>query len=71
MIERTKAGIVYSGEDVVSPIGRLVSKLHEDYIDALWDAHFWRKAALGELWEEAQKHHQEDIEYKMEWGNDD
>jgi hypothetical protein len=35
MIERTKAGMVWSGEDIISPIGRLTGELWQDYQDAL------------------------------------
>ena len=55
MIERYECGMIFSGDDVCSPIGRLVGDLWDDYCDALREIEFWRKAALGEFWEEAKK----------------
>ena len=55
MIKRYGIGMLFSGDDIFSPIGRLVGDLWSDYCKALEEIEFWRKAALGEFWEEAKK----------------
>ncbi len=55
MIQRTKAGMIWSGDDLLSPMGRLTTELWDDYCEALQEWQFWRKAALGEFWEEAEE----------------
>ena len=55
MIKRYECGMLFSGDDIFSPIGRLVGDLWSDYSKALEEIEFWRKAALGEFWEEAKK----------------
>jgi hypothetical protein len=47
MIERTKAGMIWSGEDIVSPIGRLTGQLWEDYCDSVVE----NKHMANLLWE--------------------
>ena len=67
MIERTKLGLVISGDEILTPIGRLVGDLFDDYRAALGEVEFWRKAALGEFWQEAVDEHAFELGYKLRY----
>jgi hypothetical protein len=53
MIKRKYGMIIYSGNDVFSPQGRLVGELHEELVAMTRDRDWWRDAALGVLWHNA------------------
>jgi hypothetical protein len=65
MIERHKAGLIISGEDILSEHGKLVSKLYEDYKDALNESYCWKEIARGIMHAESFEWAEMQIEAKI------
>jgi hypothetical protein len=47
MIYRDEAGLIISGEDILSEHGILIGDLYEDYKDSLNEAFCWKEIARG------------------------
>ena len=45
MIHRDSAGLIISGEDILSEHGKLIGDLYEDYKDSLNEAYCWKEIA--------------------------
>jgi hypothetical protein len=53
MIERNETGIMFSGQDLLSPNGRLILELHQELMAMTLDRDWWRNAAIGKFWDDA------------------
>jgi hypothetical protein len=53
MIMRNEAGLVISGDELLTDNGRLILDLHSELCEMRRDRDWWRKAALGKHWEDA------------------
>ena len=53
MIKRTDAGLLISGNDLLTPEGRMILELHDDLRKMIADRDWWRDAATGKLWSDA------------------
>jgi hypothetical protein len=53
MIERNEIGVLFSGEDLFTPHGRLVLELHQELMAMTLDRNWWRDAAIGKFWDDA------------------
>jgi putative heme degradation protein len=60
MIKRTEVGLLISGDELLTPNGRLIAELYDELKQMERDRDWWRKCACGYLWLDAVDEYESD-----------